>query len=91
MKTSLIHPEVSLIQEAHLLTQVEIDHTYGLLGMVIFVVLQHVWVACQTATAENKPPLLPCLQDEHRNNGDGYLGIRATTLHQPQVDFNHGH
>lgn len=41
--------------------------------MVIFVVLQHVGVACQTATAKNKPPLLPCLQGEHRNKAKGYF------------------
>lgn len=57
----------------HLLTQVEIDHANGLLGMVIFVVLQHVGVARQTATAKNKPPLLPCLQGEHTNKGKGYF------------------
>lgn len=57
----------------HLLTQVEINHAYGLLGMVIFVVLQHVGVARQTATAKNKPPLLPCLQGEHTNKGKGYF------------------
>lgn len=57
----------------HLLTQVEINHAYGLLGMVIFVVLQHVWVASQTATAKNKPSLLPCLQGEYRNEAKGYF------------------
>lgn len=50
----------------HLFTQVEVDHADGLLGVVILVVLQHVWVARETAAAENKPPLLPCLQREGR-------------------------
>lgn len=58
-------------EEPYLLTQVEINHADGLLGMVILVVLQHVWVACQTATAKNKPPLLPCLQGEDRNEAKG--------------------
>lgn len=46
---------------SYLLTQVEINHAYRLLGIVIFVVLQHVRVARQTTAAKNKPPLLPCL------------------------------
>lgn len=46
---------------SYLLAQVEINHAYRLLGIVIFVVLQHVRVARQTAAAKNKPPLLPCL------------------------------
>lgn len=29
----------------HLLTQVQIDHADGLLGMVILVILQHIWVS----------------------------------------------
>lgn len=47
--------------------------------MVILVVLQHVWVACQTATAKNKPPLLPCLQGEHRNEAKGYMCVLTMT------------
>lgn len=45
----------------HLLAQVEVDHSDGLLHVVIFVVLQHVRVSRQSSTAQNEPPLLPCL------------------------------
>ena len=65
--------QVDHYESPYLLTQVEINHAYGLLGMVIFVVLQDVWVACQTATAKNEPPLLPCLQGEDRNEAKGYF------------------
>lgn len=50
----------------HLLAQVQIDHADGLLGMVILVILQHIWVSCQPPTAQNKPSLLPCLKGERR-------------------------
>lgn len=69
--------------EPYLLTQVEINHADGLLGMVILVVLQHVWVACQTATAKNKPPLLPCLRGEHRNEAKGYMCVLTMTAPFP--------
>lgn len=79
-------------EEPYLLTQVEINHANGLLGMVILVVLQHVWVACQTATAKNKPPLLPCLQGEHRNGAKGYMCVLTMTApfstdHRPAKCF----
>lgn len=45
----------------HLLTQVQVDHSDGLLHVVIFVVLQHVRVSGKSSTAQNEPPLLPCL------------------------------
>lgn len=62
----------------HLLAQVEVNYANGLLGVVIFVVLQHVGVAGQTATAKNKPPLLPCLQGKHTNKGGGLFCVFPT-------------
>lgn len=70
-------------KEAYLFTQVEVNHTNGLLGMVILVVLQYVWVARQTATAKNKPPLLPCLQGEHRKEAKGYMCVLTMTAPFP--------
>ena len=70
-------------KQPYLLTQVEINHTNGLLGMVILVILQDVWVACQTATAKNKPSLLPCLQGEHRNKAKGYMYVLTMTVPFP--------
>lgn len=67
----------------YLLAQVEVDHADGLLGVVILVVLQHVWVAGQTATAKNKPPLLPCLRGERRKRAKGYMCALTMTAPFP--------
>lgn len=50
----------------HLLAAVQVDDPYGLLGVVVLVVLQDVWVAAHAAAAENEPTLLPCLEMKWR-------------------------
>lgn len=47
----------------HLLTQVQVDHADGLLGVVILVVLQNVRVPGQSPAPKHKPPLFPCLME----------------------------
>lgn len=76
---------------SYLLTQVEIDHAYRLLGIVIFVVLQHVRVARQTTAAKNKPPLLPCLWGQHKKEAKGYFACsdhERPTPQRPQAGKN---
>lgn len=41
---------------------VEVDDPNGLFGVVVPVVLQHVWVPTHAASAQHEPTLPPCLQ-----------------------------
>ena len=56
----------------HLFTQVQVYYADGLLGVVILVVLQNIWVPGQSPTPKHKPPLFPCLMEE-RGERERYL------------------
>lgn len=45
----------------HLLATVQVDDSDGLLGVVVLVVLQNVWVSAHAAAAEYEPAFLPSL------------------------------
>jgi hypothetical protein len=45
----------------HPLTQAQVDTSQGLLGLIIFVVFQNIWVITSLATPQDKPPFPPGL------------------------------
>lgn len=54
----------------HLLTEVQVDDTKGLLGVIILVVFQNIWVTAHPATPQDKPAFLPGLNRKESEEGE---------------------
>lgn len=63
----------------HLLTAVQVDDADGLLGVVVLVVLEHVWIPAHPPAAKDEPALLPRLQ-KRQAAGQGYLLPKYTII-----------